>query len=170
MTLLMKRVYDAPAPQDGHRVLVDGIWPRGISRARAAIDRWAPELAPSAGLRSWYGHRPERFDEFSRRYRAELRPRQRELSEIRRRSRSGVVTLVFAARDVDHSNAAVLADVLRRGLPRGERRDEPSGGPQLAPPSRPQDDQVVRPLPLLVEDDRGGRAGPHPLAGQAPRA
>jgi uncharacterized protein YeaO (DUF488 family) len=112
-----KRIYEPPSDADGYRVLIDGIWPRGISRERAAIDLWARELAPSAPLRRWYGHDPERFEEFSRRYRAELDAERERLSELRRRSRSGVVTLVFAARDAEHSNATVLAEVLRRGLP-----------------------------------------------------
>jgi uncharacterized protein YeaO (DUF488 family) len=116
MPVSSKRIYDPPSHGDGHRVLIDGIWPRGITRERAAIDEWARELAPSAQLRRWYGHEPERFDEFDRRYRAELAAQRERLSELRRRSRSGVVTLVFAARDAEHSNATVLADVLRRGL------------------------------------------------------
>jgi uncharacterized protein YeaO (DUF488 family) len=116
MPVRTKRIYEPPSPRDGYRVLIDGIWPRGVSRERAVIDDWARELAPSAELRGWYGHVPERFEEFSRRYRAELEGQRARLTDLRRRSRSGVVTLVFAARDAEHSNAAVLADVLRRGL------------------------------------------------------
>jgi uncharacterized protein YeaO (DUF488 family) len=116
MPVSSKRIYEPRSPGDGYRVLIDGIWPRGITRERAAIDQWARGLAPSAQLRRWYGHEPERFDEFSRRYRAELGAKRERLSKMRRRSRTGVVTLVFAARDAEHSNATVLADVLRRGL------------------------------------------------------
>jgi uncharacterized protein YeaO (DUF488 family) len=116
MPLETKRIYEPPAPGDGYRVLIDGIWPRGISRERAAIDDWARELAPSAELRDWYGHEQERFEEFGRRYRAELGAQRERLTDLRRRARSGVVTLVFATRDTEHSNAAVLAEVLRRGL------------------------------------------------------
>jgi uncharacterized protein YeaO (DUF488 family) len=90
--------------------------PRGITRERAAVDEWARELAPSAQLRRWYGHEPDRFEEFADRYRAELGAQRERLSELRRRSRTGVVTLVFAARDAEYSNATVLGDVLRRGL------------------------------------------------------
>ena len=115
MPVRTKRIYEPPSPGDGHRVLIDGMWPRGISRERAAIDDWARELAPSAALRRWYGHEPERFEEFGRRYRAELGAHRERLTDLRRRSRSGVLTLVFAARDAEHSNAAVLADLLRRG-------------------------------------------------------
>jgi uncharacterized protein YeaO (DUF488 family) len=116
MPVSTKRIYEPPARGDGYRVLIDGIWPRGITRERAAVDQWARELAPSAQLRRWYGHESERFEEFSRRYRAELGAQREHLSELRRRSRTGVVTLVFAARDAEHSNATVLVDVLRRGL------------------------------------------------------
>ena len=116
MPVRTKRIYEPPSPGDGYRVLIDGIWPRGISRERGAIDDWARELAPSAELRRWYGHEPELFEEFGRRYGAELRAQRERLTDLRRRSRSGVVTLVFAARDAEHSNAAVLAQVLRRGL------------------------------------------------------
>jgi uncharacterized protein YeaO (DUF488 family) len=116
MPVLTKRIYEPSSPGDGYRVLIDGMWPRGISRERGAIDDWARELAPSADLRSWYGHDAARFEEFGRRYRAELVAQRERLTDLRRRSRSGVVTLVFAARDTEHSNAAVLADVLCRGV------------------------------------------------------
>lgn len=116
MAVRAKRVYEPPSHADGYRVLIDGIWPRGISRERAAVDCWARELAPSSELRRWYGHDPDRFEEFARRYRTELGEQRERLSDLRRRSRSGVVTLVFATRDAEHSNAAVLGDVLRRGL------------------------------------------------------
>jgi uncharacterized protein YeaO (DUF488 family) len=116
MSIRTKRIYEPPSPADGYRVLIDGMWPRGVSRERAAVDVWARELAPSRQLRQWYGHEPDRFEEFGRRYRAELGAQREQLTELRRRSRSGVVTLVFAARDAEHSNAAVLGDVLRRGL------------------------------------------------------
>ena len=116
MAVRIKRIYEEPTPQDGLRVLVDRIWPRGISRERAAVDDWARELAPSDELRKWYAHAPERFREFDRRYRSELGGQRERLSELRRRSRSQSVTLVFAARDAEHSNASVLADVLRGGL------------------------------------------------------
>jgi uncharacterized protein YeaO (DUF488 family) len=116
MPVKTKRIYDPLSDADGYRVLIDGMWPRGVSRERAAIHEWARELAPSEHLRQWYGHEPERFQEFGRRYRKELAVQRELLSRLRRRSRSGVVTLVFAARDPEHSNAAVLSDVLRRGL------------------------------------------------------
>ncbi len=118
INIRQKRIYDPPSPDDGLRVLIDGLWPRGISRERAAIDMWARELAPSEELRRWYGHVPERFEEFDRRYRAELEEQRERLTELRRRARSGQVTILFGARDAEHSNATVLTDVLRLGLRR----------------------------------------------------
>jgi uncharacterized protein YeaO (DUF488 family) len=112
----VKRAREGVARSDGYRVLVDRIWPRGVSKDSARLDEWARELAPSDELRRWYGHDPERFDEFARRYVDELRGQRDALSALRRRARQEQVTLVVGARDVAHSNGAVLADVLRRGL------------------------------------------------------
>lgn len=116
MPVRTKRIYEPSSSEDGYRVLIDRLWPRGVSRERAAIDEWVRELAPSDELRRWYGHDPERFQEFSRRFTAELAAQRERLTELRRRSRRGVLTLVYAAHDGEHSNAAVLASVLRRGL------------------------------------------------------
>jgi uncharacterized protein YeaO (DUF488 family) len=112
----LKRAYEPAEPADGYRVLVDRIWPRGLSREDARIDEWARDLAPSDPLRRWYGHELRRFEGFRRRYVQELARERRRLTDLRRRARDGPLTLVFAARDVEHSNAAVLASVLRRGL------------------------------------------------------
>jgi uncharacterized protein YeaO (DUF488 family) len=111
----VRRVYDDPSPEDGRRVLVDRIWPRGLAKARAGIDEWAKEVAPSTELRRWYGHDPGRFEEFRRRYQAELAEPQRQaaLRHLRELARSGPLTLVTATRDVDHSQAAVLVEHLR---------------------------------------------------------
>jgi uncharacterized protein YeaO (DUF488 family) len=111
----MRRVYDDPSPEDGTRVLVDRIWPRGLAKARAGIDEWAKQVAPSTDLRRWYGHDPGRFEEFRRRYLAELAEPERlaALRHLRELARSGRLTLVTATRDIDHSQAAVLADQLR---------------------------------------------------------
>ena len=114
MPVRLKRVYEPPSPEDGHRVLIDRLWPRGVPRERAAVDEWARELAPSDQLRRWFGHDPKRFDEFARRYREELGEHREALAALRRRARDGTVTIVFAARDEPHSNAAVLAQVLAR--------------------------------------------------------
>ena len=109
------RVYDDPSPEHGRRVLVDRIWPRGLAKARAGIDEWAKEVAPSTELRRWYGHDPGRFEEFRRRYQAELAEPQRQAAvrHLRELARSGPLTLVTATRDVDHSQAAVLVEHLR---------------------------------------------------------
>lgn len=110
-----RRVYDDPSPEDGRRVLVDRLWPRGFAKARAGIDEWAKEVAPSTELRRWYGHDPARFEEFRRRYQAELADPQRQAAvrHLRELARSGPLTLVTATRDIDHSQAAVLVEHLR---------------------------------------------------------
>ena len=112
MSVKSKRVYDAAAPGDGYRVLIDRMWPRGVSRQRAQLDEWARELAPSSELRKWFHHDPERFDEFRSRYREELRERRPLLEELRRRARDGPVTLLYAARDREHNDAVVLEELL----------------------------------------------------------
>jgi uncharacterized protein YeaO (DUF488 family) len=117
MDVRMKRAYDEASPSDGYRVLVDRLWPRGVSKARARLDEWEKELAPSAELRTWFDHDPARFPEFRRRYVAELQHQRPRLAELRRRARTGTLTLVYAARDAEHNDAVVLADVIRRGLP-----------------------------------------------------
>jgi len=117
MDIRLKRAYEAPAPADGYRVLIDRLWPRGVSRDRARLDEWDKELAPSAGLRRWFGHEPGRFAEFRRRYVDELREQRPALTGLRRRARDGALTLVYSARDTEHNDAVVLAEVLKRGLP-----------------------------------------------------
>jgi uncharacterized protein YeaO (DUF488 family) len=119
MDIRLKRAYDPPESIDGFRVLIDRLWPRGVSREHAALDGWEKELAPSNELRQWFGHQPSRFGEFRRRYIEELRGRRPLLKALRRRARAGTLTLVYAAHDTEHNDAVVLAEVLRRGLPRG---------------------------------------------------
>jgi uncharacterized protein YeaO (DUF488 family) len=109
----IKRVYAAPAANDGYRVLVDRLWPRGVSHERAHLDEWARELAPSDALRRWFGHDPGRFDEFRARYRAELEAQHGAISELGRRARSAPLTIVYAARDEQHNDAVVLAELVR---------------------------------------------------------
>ena len=111
--LLLKRAYEPAEDSDGYRVLIDRIWPRGVSKEEAHLDEWARELAPSTELRRWFGHDPARFDEFRRRYRDELAVHEDKLSELRRRARAGTVTLVYSARDTEHNDAVVLAEVVR---------------------------------------------------------
>ncbi|HSN19900.1 MAG TPA: DUF488 domain-containing protein [Usitatibacter sp.] len=110
-----KRAYEAPARGDGTRVLVDRLWPRGLAKEAAAVDRWMHELAPSTALRKWFGHDPARWDEFRRRYAAELADRKAELGTLRALARSGTVTLLYGARDERHNNAVALRDILLSG-------------------------------------------------------
>lgn len=112
----VRRVYDDPAPDDGARVLVDRIWPRGLRKENAHLDDWAKDAAPSTELRSWYGHDPAKFTEFRRRYTAELAtPAGREaLGRLRDQAAAGPLTLLTATKDTDHSQAAVLAGLLRQ--------------------------------------------------------
>jgi uncharacterized protein YeaO (DUF488 family) len=121
MTIRLKRAYEQATPEDGTRLLVERLWPRGLSKERAAVDLWLKEVAPSPGLRRWFGHDPERWDEFRRRYRAELRKRPEELERLRRLVRSGPVTFVFAARDPDRNSAVLLRDFLEDDARRGDR-------------------------------------------------
>lgn len=116
--LRVRRVYEPPEPQDGFRVLVDRLWPRGLSKEAARVDLWARELAPSDRLRRWFGHDPLKWEEFRRRYREELsRSPARELvQQLAERARRGTVTLLFGARDERHNNAVVLAEVLQERL------------------------------------------------------
>jgi uncharacterized protein YeaO (DUF488 family) len=111
-----RRVYETVEPNDGVRILVDRVWPRGLRKEDAHIDEWAKDIAPSTELRRWYGHDPGRFAEFRRRYREELRTaeRQRAAGHLKDLAGDRPLTLLTAARDVDHSQAAVLADWLAR--------------------------------------------------------
>jgi uncharacterized protein YeaO (DUF488 family) len=113
MAVRIKRVYDPPAPSDGYRVLIDRLWPRGITRDRARLDEWARELAPTSELRRSFGHDPARFEEFRRRYEAELAAQREKLGELRSRAHTGTLTLVYAARDTKHNDAVVIAELLR---------------------------------------------------------
>ena len=118
MDVRRKRAYEPPEPADGHRALIDRLWPRGVTRQQAKLDDWAKELAPSAELRQWFGHDPARFEEFRRRYIEELRSERARLAGLRKRARNGTLTLVYSAHDTEHNDAVVLAEVLRRGLPK----------------------------------------------------
>jgi uncharacterized protein YeaO (DUF488 family) len=108
-----KRIYEEAERDDGYRVLIDHVWPRGVSRERARLDEWARELAPSDELRKWFDHSPARFAKFRARYRRELADRSEQLDGLRRRALSRRVTILYAARDQEHNNAAVLAELLR---------------------------------------------------------
>lgn len=114
VVIALKRVYDEPGPGDGTRVLVERLWPRGVSKERAHVDLWLKEIAPSRELRTWYGHDPEKFAEFRQRYESELASQagQAALARLRDLVKQGPVTLVFAAHDTEHTNAIVLRDLL----------------------------------------------------------
>jgi len=112
-SIAIKRAYDKPSPQDGVRILIDRLWPRGLSKATLKIDAWPRELAPSTDLRKWYGHEPARFAEFRRRYRAELAAHAKELGALRAMVRGRVATLITATREVDLSHAVVMREMLR---------------------------------------------------------
>lgn len=112
MDVRLKRAYEPAADSDGYRVLVDRLWPRGVSKQAAAIDWWAKELAPSTELRKWFGHDPALWDEFQRRYRAELHDAEDALQRLDQLVAKGRVTLVFAAHDQEHCNALVLQNLL----------------------------------------------------------
>lgn len=115
--LRLKRAYEPAAPADGVRILVDRLWPRGVSKEEAALDEWMKDIAPSAELRQWFGHDPERWVEFQHRYRAELRQHDEELEKIRSLAEKQTVTLVYSAHDEQHNDAVVLRDVLLKGNP-----------------------------------------------------
>jgi uncharacterized protein YeaO (DUF488 family) len=114
MTFQIKRIYDPIQPTDGTRVLVDRLWPRGVKKAEAHLDAWMKDVAPSTELRVWFGHIPARFDEFRRRYEAELADNSR-VGELRKLGRAAPVTLLYAAQDPEVNHALVLRSVLQRG-------------------------------------------------------
>jgi uncharacterized protein YeaO (DUF488 family) len=114
----LKRAYDTAARSDGHRILVDRLWPRGISREELRIADWIKEVSPSAELRAWFGHEPARWAEFKRRYFRELDRRVELLAPLVEKSHAGSVTLVFGAKDAEHNNAVALKEYLERRAPR----------------------------------------------------
>ncbi|MGI5206043.1 DUF488 domain-containing protein [Spirillospora sp. CA-108201] len=115
MEVRLRRVYEAPTADDGARILVDRVWPRGLSKDKARLDEWEKDVAPSTELRKWYGHDPARFEEFTRRYDAELAEPDRAAAfdHLRELARQGTVTLLTATKDVERSQAAVIAARLR---------------------------------------------------------
>ena len=128
MDVRLKRAYEPAAPADGYRILIDRLWPRGVSRRQAKLDDWDKELPPSAELRRWFAHEPNRFEEFRRRYIEELRDERPRLKALRRRAREGTLTLVYSAHDTEHNDAVVLAEVFRRCLPKGQRSTSGTDG------------------------------------------
>lgn len=115
MKFQLKRVYEEPASDDGLRVLVDRLWPRGLTKEKAKVDIWLKEIAPSAELRRWFAHDPLKWTEFRRRYRAELDAKGEEIAALRNRGGMGRVTLLYGAKDDAHNQAVVLKDFLKDG-------------------------------------------------------
>jgi uncharacterized protein YeaO (DUF488 family) len=117
----VKRAYEPPASGDGFRVLVDGLWPRGLTKEKLKIDAWMKEIAPSAELRKWYGHEVEKWPEFRKRYRSELSkpPASGLLAQLAASARRKRVTIVVGARDMEHSNGAVIAEMIKETLSDG---------------------------------------------------
>lgn len=114
MNLKLKRAYDAPDDQDGTRVLVDRLWPRGLSKDKAQLDHWLKGMAPSKELRQWFGHDPERWQGFRKAYLDELSEEHEDLKKLREIAATGTTTLVFSAKDREHNNAVVLRELLQR--------------------------------------------------------
>ena len=112
MAVRVKRIYEPPEPADGHRLLVDRLWPRGVSKESASLDAWMKEVAPSSELRAWFGHDAARWQEFKQRYAVELGTRQDLVAEILSLARDRPVTLLYSARDTDHNQAVALAEYL----------------------------------------------------------
>lgn len=108
ISLQLKRIYDDPAPADGFRVLVDRLWPRGVSKEDALIDLWLGDIAPSPGLRKWFNHDPARWNDFLDRYFAELDENPQAVTELFQKTTSGKITLLYAAKDVQHNHAVAL--------------------------------------------------------------
>ena len=108
----LKRAYEPPAADDGTRILIDRLWPRGITKERAAIDQWMKGISPSAELRKWFGHAPARWDEFRRRYAKEVHQHAELLDQLRLLAREGPITLVYSARDEKHNDAIELRELI----------------------------------------------------------
>ncbi len=119
MDIKIKRVYENPLPTDGYRVLVDRLWPRGISKNNARLEAWEKDLAPSAELRKWYGHQPERWEEFKKRYRSELSANPAVTEFLEKNRAQQVITLVYAYRDEEYSHALILQEFLKGKLSKG---------------------------------------------------
>ena len=112
MTIRLKRAYEKPERTDGTRILVDRLWPRGLTKEKAAIDLWLKEVAPSTELRKWFGHDPKKWRNFRSRYRTELKQHSDQLQLIKSKAKEGVVTLIYGARDQEHNEAIILREFL----------------------------------------------------------
>ncbi|HLV23507.1 MAG TPA: DUF488 domain-containing protein [Moheibacter sp.] len=113
-TIQIKRIYEEASPDDGYRILVDRLWPRGISKIRAKLDEWNKEIAPSTEIRKWFDHQPERFDEFSELYKEELNDKKEELKRIQTIAEKQKITLLYGARDPKINHVIILLEVLTK--------------------------------------------------------
>lgn len=113
-TIKIKRIYEDPSDNDGYRILVDRIWPRGVSKEDAKLDDWNKNIAPSDTLRKWFDHDPDKFDEFAKKYGKELDDKKDDLKEIRNKAKKQAVTLLYGAKDTEHNQATVLQKVLKK--------------------------------------------------------
>lgn len=116
MKIQIKRIYDDPAKGDGVRILVDRLWPRGVSKERASLDAWVKKIAPSTNLRKWFDHDPEKWEEFSRRYIEEIQENEEAIDELRDLAKKTTLTLLYAAKDEEHNEALVLKHYLDKVL------------------------------------------------------
>ncbi|HQW83695.1 MAG TPA: DUF488 domain-containing protein [Ferruginibacter sp.] len=114
MKLKIKRVYDKPDKEDGYRILVDRLWPRGLTKEKAAVDLWLKEIAPSTELRKWFAHDPGKWKEFQNKYLTELKQNKKQVSILKEQLKHGVVTMVYGARDEQHNEALVLKEWLSK--------------------------------------------------------
>ncbi len=111
----LKRAYEKPAKDDGERILVERLWPRGLTKLRAKVDLWLKDVAPSTELRRWFGHDPDKWDGFRRRYQEELKDNNDLIKLLKRKAKAGTITLIYAARDEEHNGALVLKRFLQKG-------------------------------------------------------
>ena len=111
----MKRAYEKPSKDDGERILVERLWPRGLTKMKAKIDLWLKDVAPSTELRRWFGHDPKKWDEFRTRYQNELKNKDELIKLLKRKAKNGTITLIYAARDEEHNGALVLKRFLKQG-------------------------------------------------------
>ncbi|MCB2112700.1 MAG: DUF488 family protein [Parvularculaceae bacterium] len=126
MNIRLKRAYEAPSKSDGRRILVERLWPRGLTKEAARIDLWLKEISPSPGLRRWFGHDPQKWPEFKRRYRAELKENSEAVGELAKQCAEGVVTFIYAAKDTERNSARVLKAVMEAAGAAPARRKQPA--------------------------------------------
>ncbi len=113
-TIKIKRIYEDPSDGDGYRILIDRIWPRGVSKEDAKLDDWNKDIAPTTKLRKWFHHDPDKFDEFAKKYRKELDGKKEDLEKIRKKAKDQTITLLYGAKDTEHNQAVVLQKVLKK--------------------------------------------------------